>query len=59
MQVNKQEEFQNRALAKLLAERGIVTDFEQRRGRKRVDVVAEVDGLRMALEAETGFHRKA
>ncbi len=59
MQVNKQEEFQNRALAKLLSERGIVTDFEQRRGRKRVDVVAEVDGLRMALEAETGFHRKA
>ena len=59
MQVNKQEEFQNRALANLLAERGIVTDFEQRRGRKRVDVVAEVDGLRIVLEAETGFHRKA
>ena len=57
--MNKQEEFQNRALAKLLAERGISTDFEQRRGRKRVDVVAEVDGLRIVLEAETGFHRKA
>ena len=24
-----------------------------------MDVVAEVDGLRIALEAETGFHRKA
>ncbi len=57
--MNKQEEFQNRALANLLEERGIHADFEQRGGRKRMDVVAEVDGLRVVLEAETGFHRKA
>ena len=57
--MNKQEDFQNRALAKLLQERGISADFEQRSGRKRMDVVADVDGLRIVLEAETGFHRKA
>ena len=57
--MNKQEDFQNRALAKLLTERGISADFEQRSGRKRMDVVADVDGLRIVLEAETGFHRKA
>ena len=57
--MNKQEEFKNRALAKLLTEHGVAADFEQRRGRKRIDVVAEVEGLRVALEAETGFRRKA
>ncbi len=56
--MNKQEEFQNRALANLLTERGVPADFEQRGGRKRMDVVADVDGLRVVLEAETGFHRK-
>ena len=57
--MNKQEEFQNRALAKLLSERGVAADYEQRGARKKMDVVAEVDGLRIVLEAETGFHRKA
>ena len=57
--MNKEEDFQNRALAKLLTERGVRADFEQRSGRKRIDVVADVDGLRVVLEAETGFHRKA
>ena len=57
--MNKQEEFQNRALANLLTERGVPADFEQRGGRKRMDVVADVDGLSVVLEAETGFHRKA
>ena len=57
--MNKQEDFQNRALAKLLTERGVSADYEQRSGRKRMDVVAQVDGLRIVLEAETGFHRKA
>ena len=57
--MNKQEDFQNRALALLLAERGISTDFEQRAGRRRMDIVADVEGLRVVLEAETGFHRKA
>ena len=55
----KQEDFTNRALALLLQEQGVAADFEQRGGRKRMDVVAEVEGLRVVLEAETGFHRKA
>ena len=55
----KQEDFQNRALALLLREHGVAADFEQRAGRKRMDVVADVDGLRIVLEAETGFQRKA
>ena len=57
--MNKQEDFQNRALALLLRKQGLMTDFEQRAGRKRMDVVAQVDGLRIVLEAETGFHRKS
>ena len=57
--MSKQEDFQNRALAHLLRERGIEADYEQRRGRRRIDVVAEVEGLSVVLEAETGFHRKA
>ena len=57
--MNKQEDFKNRALAHLLTERGIPADFEQRAGRRRMDVVADVEGLRVVLEAETGFHRKA
>ena len=58
--MNKQlEEFKNRALAKLLTEHGVAAEFEQRRGRKRMDVVADVEGLRVALEAETGYRRKS
>ena len=57
--MNKQEDFQNRALAHLLTERGVAADFEQRAGRRRMDVVADVEGLRVVLEAETGFDRKA
>ena len=57
--MQKQEDFQNRALAQLLTGLGIPSDFERRAGRRRMDVVANVDGLRVVLEAETGFHRKA
>ena len=57
--MNKQEDSQNRALAHLLTEQGVAADFEQRAGRRRMDVVADVDGLRVVLEAETGFDRKA
>ena len=57
--MKKQEDFQNRALAILLAERGIDADFEKRSGRKRIDVVTNVDGLTVVLEAETGFNRRA
>ncbi len=55
----KQEDFLNRALAKSLTGLGIPTDYEQKVGSKRLDMVAEVDGLRVVLEAEKGFHRKA
>ena len=55
----KQEDFQNRALAMLLREQGLDADYEQRAGRKRMDIVAHVSGLRIVLEAETGFQRKA
>ena len=57
--MSKQEDFQNRALAHLLSERGVPSDYEVRAGRRRMDVVADVDGLRVVLEAETGFGRKA
>ena len=49
----------NRSLALLLGKHGIATDYEQRAGRKRMDMVANVDGLRVVLEAERGFNRKA
>ena len=49
----------NRSLALLLGRHGVVTDYEQRAGRKRMDMVADVDGLRIVLEAERGFNRKA
>lgn len=57
--MSKKEDFQNRKLALLLKEHGLEADFEQRAGRRQMDVVAVVDGLRVVLEAETGFHRKA
>ena len=57
--MSKQEDFQNKALADLLTERGVPSDYEQRAGRRRMDVVSDVEGLRVVLEAETGFGRKA
>ena len=57
--MSKQEDFQNRVLAQLLSERGVPSDYEQRAGRRRMDVVADVEELRVVLEAETGFGRKA
>ena len=55
----KQEDFLNRALALLLREHGLTTDYEQRAGRKRMDIVANVDGLRIVLEGERGHNRQA
>ncbi len=55
----KQEDFLNRALALLLRQHGVAADYEQRAGRRRMDVVANVDGLRVVLEGERGFHRKS
>ena len=57
--MKKREDFQNRALAKLLSGQGVPADYEQKAGRKQIDVVADVEGLRVVLECETGFHRKA
>ncbi len=57
--MTKQEDFQNRALALLFREQGLTADFEKRVGRRKLDVVAEVEGLQVVLEAETGFHKKA
>ena len=57
--MKKREDFQNRVLANLLTEQGVPADYEQSAGRKRMDVVANVEGLRVVLEAETGFHRKS
>ncbi len=54
-----QEELLNGELARLLTQQGIPCKPERRQGRRRVDVVANVDGLRVFLEAETGFHQKA
>ena len=55
----KREDFLNRQLALLLREQGLSTDYEQQAGRRRMDVVARVNGVRVVLEAETGFHRRA
>ena len=57
--MRKQEDFKNRALALFLKKQGIDCDYEVRRNRYRLDVVAYVDGLMVVLEAETGFHRTA
>ena len=55
----KQEDFLDRALARLLTGLSIPTDYEQKVGLRRLDMVADVDGLRVVLEAEKSFHRKA
>ena len=52
------ETFLNRQLAKLLTHYGVPSKHEQRRGRKQIDVVADVEGLRVTLEAEVGFHKR-
>ncbi len=53
-----QEELLNAELARLLTGLEVPAEPERREGGKRMDVVADVDGLRVALEAESGFHRK-
>ena len=54
-----QEELLNNELAKLLTDRDVPSKAERRERRKRMDVVADVDGLRVVIEAETGFRRKS
>ena len=53
-----QEELLNAELARLLTGLEVPAEPERREGGKRMDVVADVDGLRVVLEAEPGFHRK-
>ena len=53
-----QEELLNAELARLLTGLEVPAEPERREGGKRMDVVADVDGLRVVLEAESGFHRK-
>ena len=40
-------------------QQGLETGFEQKAGRKRLDVLAHVDRLRVVLEGLTGLHTKA
>ena len=40
-------------------QQGLEAGFEQKAGRKRLDVFAHVDSLRVVLEGLTGFHTKA
>ena len=37
-------------------QQGLEAGFEQKAGRKRLDVFAHVDSLRVVLEGLTGFH---
>ena len=40
-------------------QQGLEAGFEQKAGRKRLDVFAHVDSLRVVLEGLSGFHRMA
>ena len=52
------EQLLNGELARLLREQGVPAEPERREKRKKMDVVATVDGVRVVLEAETGFGKK-
>ncbi len=53
-----QEELLNGELARLLTLHGAPSSPERRAGARRIDVTANIDGLRVVLEAETGFDKK-
>ena len=44
MATKKQEDFKNRALSVLLRKQGVDCDYERRIGRKKLDIVANVEG---------------
>ena len=50
-----QEELLNGKLAELLREQGLDARAERREGGRRMDVVVDVGGARVVLEAEAGF----
>ena len=55
MAAHDQEELLNGKLAELLAGQGLEARAERREGGRRMDVVVDVGGARVVLEAETGF----
>ena len=58
MSAHTQEEILNAKLAELLTAQDVPANPERRERGKRMDVVTDVDGLRVVIEAETGFRRK-
>ena len=53
------ENLLNGELAQLLTDAGVPAQAEVKQGNRRLDVLADVDGLRVVLEAETGFDKQA
>lgn len=52
------ENLLNGELADLLNDAGVPAQAEVKQGNRRLDVLADVDGLRVVLEAETGFDKQ-
>ena len=52
------EQLLNGKLAELLSELGVLSEAEQKVGRRKIDVIAEVDGIGVMLEAEAGFGKR-
>ncbi len=52
------ENLLNGELAILLTDAGVPAQPEVKQGNRRLDVLADVDGLRVVLEAETGFDKR-
>ena len=53
------ENLLNGELADLLTKAGVPAQAEVKQGNRRLDVLADVEGLRVVLEAETGFDKQA
>ncbi len=53
------ENLLNGELADLLTDAGVPAQAEVKQGNRRLDVLADVDGLHVVLEAETGFDKQA
>ena len=53
------EDLLNGELARLLREHGIAAETEVRERGKRMDMVADIDGVRAVLEAGTGYPASA
>lgn len=53
------ENLLNGELAGLLSDAGIPANAEVKQGKRRLDILADVNGLRVVLEAETGFTKQA